>query len=363
MSKINTIKKILLCPLALAYRLVVNIRNCMFDKGILPSEKFNIPVISVGNITVGGTGKTPLIEYLIRLLKEDNKVGVLSRGYKRKTRGYLLANANSTSSDIGDEPCQIKRKYPDIMVAVDANRRRGIHNMLENERAKPDLILLDDAYQHRYVIPGLSILLVDYNRLITEDYLLPVGSLREPVNAKDRADIVIITKCPPGITPIEVRIITKNIRLFPYQRLYFTSVAYGDLLPVFPKKFSKKREVKKLREEGCSVLSISGIASPRPFERYVRRNSKELVPIRFKDHHDFNKKDMMKIQEMYKAIGNKNKIIITTEKDAIRIRHNKFFPEALKKNIYYLPLTVHFLCNQEAAFCQQVKNSVKRRFF
>jgi tetraacyldisaccharide 4'-kinase len=335
----------------------------MFEKGILPSEKFDVPVISVGNITVGGTGKTPFVEFLIRLLKSDyNKIGVLSRGYKRKTDGYILASLDSTSIEIGDEPCQIKKKYPDAIVAVDANRRRGIRTMLENEKEKPDIILLDDAYQHRYVLPNISILLVDYNRLITDDYLLPLGSLREPVNAKDRADIVIITKCPPGITPIEIRIITKKMRLFPYQWLYFTSVTYGDLVPVFPEEAPAEREIRKLKEEKYSVFSLSGIASPRPFERYLRRHSKELVCLRFRDHHDFNGKDMEKIQKKYDLIDNANKIIVTTEKDAIRIKDNELFPDSLKKNIYYLPLTINFLDDQEAAFSKHIKNLLKRRF-
>ena len=215
----NKIKKLLL-PLSALYGVVVWFRNKLFDWSILPSEEFSVPVICVGNITAGGTGKTPHVEYLIELLKKDYKVAVLSRGYKRKTSGFVLADTQSTVKTIGDEPLQIFKKFPDIIVAVDGNRRRGIKKLLNiPEEKRPEIILLDDAFQHRYVKPFLSILLIDSNRLIYEDTLLPAGRLRESRAGKDRANMVVVTKCSPELKPIDFRLISKHLDLYPYQDL------------------------------------------------------------------------------------------------------------------------------------------------
>ena len=211
-----TINKKLL-GLAWFYGLGVGIRNLLFEMGILKSRSFSTPVISVGNITVGGTGKTPHVEYLIRLLKPKHHVAVLSRGYKRKSNGFVLSNKNTPMPMIGDEPFQMKQKFPDITVAVDRKRTRGISKLTADDSDLDiDVVLLDDAFQHRYVKPGINILLVDYHRLVIYDRLLPAGRLREPVKAKDRADIVIITKCPKDLKPMEFRVITKAMNLYPY---------------------------------------------------------------------------------------------------------------------------------------------------
>ena len=223
-----------LLPLSWFYGLGVGFRNLLFEMGILKSRSFNVPVISVGNITVGGTGKTPHVEYLIRLMKDRAKVAVLSRGYKRKSHGFVLASKNTTVNDIGDEPYQMKTKFPDITVAVDRKRTRGIDKLTSGEQVKDtDVILLDDAFQHRYVKPGINILLVDYHRLIIYDALLPAGRLREPVKSKDRADIVIVTKCPKDLKPMEFRVITKAMKLYPYQQLFFSTHEFESLRPVF----------------------------------------------------------------------------------------------------------------------------------
>ena len=207
-------------PLSWLYGLGVRLRNQLFELGILKSRSFDIPVISVGNITVGGSGKTPHVEYLIRLLKSNSKVAVLSRGYKRKSKGYVLAGKDTRMRDIGDEPYQMKTKFPDIHVAVDKSRCHGIDMLTSGEATKDtDVILLDDAFQHRYVKPGINILLVDYHRLIIYDKLLPAGRLREPQKGKSRADIVIITKCPKDLKPMEYRVIIKAMDLYPYQQL------------------------------------------------------------------------------------------------------------------------------------------------
>ena len=223
-----------LTPLSWLYGIGVGIRNQMFELGILKSKAFDVPVISVGNITVGGSGKTPHVEYLIRQLHDKVKVAVLSRGYKRKSRGYVLADKQSTARDIGDESYQILKKFPGIYVAVDKKRCNGIERLTSDEATKDtDVILLDDAYQHRYVKPGINILLVDYHRLIIYDKLMPAGRLREPQSGKARADIVIITKCPADLKPMEFRVLTKALNLYPYQKLFFTTLEYGDLQPLY----------------------------------------------------------------------------------------------------------------------------------
>lgn len=222
-----------LLPLSWLYGLAVRVRNALFDLGVLKSESFDVPVISVGNITVGGTGKTPHVEYLIDLLRHKCRVAVLSRGYKRKTRGYVVADSTATARTIGDEPYQMKHKFPDVTVAVDRDRRHGIRRLTEDKSADGiDVVLLDDAFQHRYVKPGINILLVDYHRLIIYDKLLPAGRLREQLSGKNRADIVIITKCPADLKPMEFRVITKAMDLYPYQHLYFTRLDYGELHPL-----------------------------------------------------------------------------------------------------------------------------------
>ena len=248
-----------LSPLSWLYGLGVKFRNLLFDTGVLKSQSFNTPVISVGNITVGGSGKTPHVEYLIRLLQDYVPVTVLSRGYKRKTKGYQLANAHSTMSDIGDEPYQMKMKFDSIHIAVDAKRTRGIaHIINDKETRDTGAILLDDAYQHRYVKPGINILLVDYHRLIIYDRLLPAGRLREPATEKKRADIVIVTKCPKDLKPMEYRVLTKAMNLFPFQELYFTTIDYDNLKGIYNGKSLSLKEIANKK-----IVLLTGIASPK----------------------------------------------------------------------------------------------------
>ena len=249
-------------PLSWLYGLGVGFRNMLFEAGILKSHTYATPVISVGNITVGGTGKTPHVEYLIRLLKDKTNLAVLSRGYKRKSRGFLLADNDSTMYDIGDEPFQIKQKFPDITVAVDKKRTRGISRLINGEAGKDiDVILLDDAFQHRYVRAGISILLVDYHRLIIYDELLPSGRLREPVGSKDRADIVIVTKCPPDIKPMDYRVITKAMALYPYQQLYFSTHEYK---PRQPRKPRQPKKPSPLPRPSVDRYRLAGTDETRP---------------------------------------------------------------------------------------------------
>ncbi len=353
-----TMISILLFPFSILYRVVVVVRNWLFNIGILSSRQFDVPLISVGNITVGGTGKTPFTEYLILHLQSKYKVGVLSRGYKRKSRGYVLASKNPSPLEIGDEPCQMKNKFPKVVVAVDKNRKRGILNMMKEKETKPDVIILDDAFQYRYVEPDVSILLIDYNRPVMEDRLLPLGQLREPVKAKNRANVVIVTKCPQDINPMDMRIMTKALNLYPYQTLYFTTLAYGDPVPVFPQKTKQKTNFLSKN----AILALSGIASPAPFEEYLQQQqAAEVVSLRFSDHHHFSQKDLVKIKKKFDEIAGSDKIIVTTEKDAVRLRVHPGFPKSLKNKIYYIPLTIRFLQEQEKSFNKQIYDYVGRR--
>ena len=276
-----TINKKLLA-LSWLYGLGVGIRNTLFEMGVLKSRSFSTPVISVGNITVGGTGKTPHVEYLIRLLKDQFNVAVLSRGYKRKSSGFVLSDSETTMPMIGDEPYQMKQKFPDITVAVDRKRTRGISKLTSPASGLDiDVVLLDDAFQHRYVKPGINILLVDYHRLLIYDRLLPAGRLREPVKAKDRADIVIITKCPKDLKPMEFRVITKAMNLYPYQQLYFSTLEYDQPCGVFT------NQVYSEKLSGKNILLLTGIASPEQLLHDLQEYDSQITPLTFSDHHDF----------------------------------------------------------------------------
>ena len=346
-----------LIPLSWLYGIGVGFRNQLFNIGLLKQHDYDIPIISVGNITVGGAGKTPHVEYLIRLLKDKVKVAVLSRGYKRKTHGYVLANDSSTVTDIGDEPYQMKQKYQDVHIAVDKKRVDGIaHITGDAETNDADVILLDDAFQHRYVKPGINILLVDYHRLIIYDKLLPAGRLREPQSGKNRADIVIITKCPKDLKPMEFRVLTKAMNLYPYQSLYFTTIEYESLTPLFAKE---KSTIEKEALEDKHVMLITGIASPKQIIIDLKPHVKEMTTLAFSDHHQFKSKDIMKINETFNAIKGE-KIIVTTEKDATRLEQLEGLSEEVRQNFYVLPIKVKFMLNQEEEFNNKIIDYVRK---
>ena len=344
-----------LLPLSWLYGLGVGFRNMLFEIGILKSRSFTVPVISVGNITVGGTGKTPHVEYLIQLLKDRTKVAVLSRGYKRKSHGFVLADGSSTVSDIGDEPYQMKTKFPDITLAVDKKRTRGIDNLTTGEYVKDiDVILLDDAFQHRYVKPGINILLVDYHRLIIYDTLLPAGRLREPVKSKDRADIVIVTKCPKDLKPMEFRVITKAMKLYPYQQLFFSTHEFGALRLVFGED---QKPLTSLAEQ--NVLLLTGIASPEQMLTELQTYAKAVTPMAFSDHHAFSKKDVERINETFSALPSP-KLIVTTEKDETRLLQVEGLSDEVKRHLYVLPIKIQILLEQEEAFNQSIISYVRK---
>lgn len=344
-----------LTPLSMLYGMVVGIRNQLFELGFLKSRSFDIPVISVGNITVGGSGKTPHIEYLVRLLKDKVKVAVLSRGYKRKSKGYVLADADTSMSDIGDEPYQMKKKFPDIYIAVDKNRCEGIDNLTQQDATKDtDVVLLDDAFQHRYVKPGVNILLVDYHRLIISDKLLPAGRLREPKEGKARADIVIITKCPKDLKAINYRMLTRSMNLFPYQSLFFTTLEYGELFMLFG---NEKKAIDKISDQ--HVLLLTGIASPQQMILDLEPLCLETIPLAYSDHHDFKAKDIARINQMFEAMP-APKMIITTEKDAARLETAEGLNEEVRNHLYVLPVEIKFMQEQEKLFNHKILSYVQK---
>ena len=353
---VNPILKILLLPLSLIYGIVVYIRNKLFDMGILPATEFNLPVISVGNITAGGTGKTPVIEYLTDLLKKEFEVAVLSRGYKRKTSGFLLADENSSPAEIGDEPCQIKEKYPDIRVAVSRSRVKGVRKLLALH-PETEVILLDDAYQHRYITPGISILLIDFNNPVTKDMLLPAGLLREPPSGIKRADIILVTKCPEKLKPIDCRIMVKELELFPFQQLFFTTVHYGSLCPVFEGYPVPNPET--LKERKPEIILLSGIANPRPLKKYARGISTKVHNMAYPDHYKFTLQDIMQVEKTLDSLKSEWNIILTTEKDTTRLRQLPDIPEKLKKVMYFVPIRVFFLNDETKKFNNLILSYVR----
>ncbi|MBQ6202680.1 MAG: tetraacyldisaccharide 4'-kinase [Prevotella sp.] len=345
-----------LTPFSWLYGLGVGFRNQMFEIGILKGKSYDIPVISVGNITVGGSGKTPHVEHLVRLLHDKVKVAVLSRGYKRKSRGYVLADKQSTARDIGDEPYQMMKKFPDIHVAVDRKRCHGIERIISDESTKDtDVILLDDAYQHRYVKPGINILLVDYHRLIIYDKLLPAGRLREPQSGKSRADIVIITKCPKDLKPMEFRVLTKALNLYPYQKLFFTTLDYCPLKPLFCGDDLPIDQIPK----DMNVLLLTGIASPKQMILDLKPFVGDIQPMSFADHHQFSKRDIRKLNERFAAMP-EPKMIITTEKDNARLFGLDGLSEEVRHNIYQLPIRIEFMLGQEQEFNEKIIGYVQK---
>ena len=344
-----------LLPFSWIYGSIVRFRNWLFDMGLKKSKSFSIPIISVGNITVGGSGKTPHVEYLIRLLHDKAKIAVLSRGYKRKSHGYVLAEESTTMQEIGDEPFQMHQKFSDIYVAVDAKRARGIENLQNDEATKDvDVVLLDDAFQHRYVKPGINILLVDYHRLIIYDKMLPAGRLREPLSGKNRADIVIITKCPKDLKPMEFRVLTKAMDLYPFQKLYFTSIDYDTPKGVFEEK---QIELDKLQD--YHVLLLTGIASPKQMEHDLKPMTKDITNLSFGDHHSFKGKDIDRINDAFESMP-EPRIIITTEKDAVRLRETEGLYEKVKSNMYELPIKVSFMLDQQDNFNEKIISYVRK---
>ena len=316
----------LLFPFAMIYWLVTSIRNYLYDCGFLKSYAFEIPIIAVGNLSVGGTGKTPMIEYLVRLLSENYSVATLSRGYKRQSTGFILADANTDAKTLGDEPFQMHQKFPDVQVAVDADRKNGIEQLLAQSK-KPEVILLDDAFQHRKVKAGFYILLTAYDDLFTDDWMLPTGNLRESRSGAARADMIIVTKCPKTIDEIALSEIRKKLK---YNKLvFFTAIAYDESVY----SADSIKEVSEIKN--TPKLLLAGIAKPKPFFAYLQQEND--VVLEYPDHHDFSESDIQNIKKQAE-----DKPIVTTEKDYVRLKNH--IPS---KQLYYLPIKTSFVSDSK----------------
>lgn len=350
-----------LLPLSILYGLIVQARNLLFDLQILRSTRFKLPVIAVGNITVGGTGKTPHVEYLIRMLSHEYKVAVLSRGYKRKTRHFILATTKSGVTDIGDEPRQMKLKFPDVHVAVENKRVKGIRTLIESIH-KLDVVILDDAFQHRHIRPGLSVLLVDYNRPIFSDVLLPAGNLREPWRNARRADIIIVTKCPNNLSMSERSDFIAGLDLQKEQEVFFTCYTYGDPVPVFPDRHGLQDPVpyKFFRKSKTRVMLVTGIASPKPLRDFLEQYLTVEDELIFDDHHNYDLDDIRNMKNRFNTMERLDKCIMVTEKDAVRLQELDISEKNFRKSFYYIPVEVKFLAKGEKPFIKKIFKYLKK---
>ena len=337
-------------PLSWLYGMVVHIRHKLFDLKILRSEEFDIPVVCIGNLTVGGTGKTPVAELLIERFSEHYRVGGLSRGYRRKTKGVVLSTPTSSARTIGDERRQMKLKYPSVPVAVCEKRAEGIR-LLRKAHPEIELIILDDAFQHRYVEPWVNILLMDYNNPVYRDRLLPWGRLRDTRNQIHRANFVLVTKCPDDLNPLDMRIVINSLGLFPYQSLYFTRMRQGEITPLFA-----DRAVGKVRE-GDPVIAMSGIANPVPLLENLRKRFDVVAELTFDDHHTYRLSDMRRLEALFAAYP--DAVVLTTEKDAVKLTNRKKVPEAVQQRLYYVPIHVSFVADSESEFLRQLELYVR----
>ena len=334
----------ILFPFSIIYGSVIQLRNQLFDKKILRSATFDFPLITVGNLATGGTGKTPMVEYLVRMLNKKYQVATLSRGYKRKTKGFFIADENTEVFDIGDEPMQIHQKFPDVTVAVAEERVLGIPAVL-NDGPQTQVIILDDAFQHRQVNAGLNVLLSDYNHLYTKDFLLPAGNLRDTKSSSKRADIIIVTKCKADLNDNEREKTIDELNPLPHQKVFFTKIIYKNPYHLFSKK-----EI--VLEKNLEVLLVCGIANPKKITEVLSECVSSFQIQQYKDHYNFDKDDMNQILKLFSEIKNREKIILTTEKDAVRLL--KFRNEISNMPVYVLPMEHEFLFNKAAIFEKDV---------
>ena len=337
-------------PFSLIYGAFVWLRNWMFDHNILKSASFNFPIICVGNLATGGTGKTPMTEYLVETLRKDYKTATLSRGYKRKTKGFAIADRNTTAIDIGDEPMQFHQKFPDITVAVGEERLVAIPQLL-HQQPETQVIILDDAFQHRSVKAGLNLLLTEYKNLYTRDLMLPAGDLRDVKTSRKRADMIIVTKCKSDLTDFEKNELINEISPLPRQQVYFTEIVYAPPYHLF--NTAKKADI----GIGSDILLLCGIANPKPLMEFLTKHVRSYDMIRYADHHIFTIDDLKEIKKHFEKMQSNNKIILTTEKDAVRLE--KFKTELAEYPIYVIPIKHRFLFGKEIDFNKRVIDFVK----
>jgi tetraacyldisaccharide 4'-kinase len=340
--------RVLLLPFALLYGLMIWIRNRLYDKNFFRSSSFGLPLICVGNLSVGGTGKSPMVELLVKSLKDHYRVATLSRGYKRKTRGYALATPQSTAIDIGDEPMLFHRKFPDVPVAVGEERIVAIPQLLHDH---PDtgVVILDDAFQHRAITAGLNILLTDYGNLYTRDFFLPTGDLRDLPSSSRRADLIVVTKCPEALGEEERRAVMAELRPLPHQAVFFSTIAYGT-------PYHLLNHTSLPLQEETEVLLVTGIANPRPLKHYLEDRIHTYYMMHYTDHHIFTIDDWRDIQKRFTSMQAAEKIILTTEKDAMRLL--KFGSALNGIPFYVIPIRHRFLFDGEEAFIGKVRHFI-----
>lgn len=325
--------RILLFPFSLVYWLAIFVRNKLYDANILKAAKFNIPIVCVGNIAAGGTGKSPMVEWILRQFEKELQLATLSRGYKRKTRGYALANETTTALEIGDEPMQFHLKFPDVSVAVGEERVVAVPLLL-HDRPDTKLIVLDDAFQHRAIEAGLNIVLTDYSNLYTRDWYLPTGDLRDEKRSAARADMIVVTKCPLNLSLEDAELIRQELNPAPHQQVFFAGITYGK-----PYQLVDRQETVLGAE--MEVLLVTGIANPKPLKRYLANQVSSYEQLAYSDHHIFTIDDIKEIQRKFNQLGWGQKLILTTEKDAVRLI--KFQQELRDWPIYVLPIEMTFL--------------------
>ena len=343
----------ILYPFSILYGVVTYIRNKLFDWNIIPSKEFDIPVISIGNLSVGGTGKTPHTEYIIRLLSQQGyKIAVISRGYKRITKGFVLADENSTSQTIGDEPYQMNKKFPNLIFAVDEERVRGIENLL-SLFPDIDVILMDDAFQHRHVKAGLSILITSYFKPFTKDFLLPTGNLREYRSGARRADLLVVSRSPVVLSPIVRQEYIKSIKECMNNNIFFSKVRHQKI-KAFP-GLDIKTDIDRVK----NIIVFTGIADPYLLENYLKKYCDYLDTIHFPDHFDYSLKDIEKIRERYINNFSKDKILVTTEKDVGRLLKKDIVESIKDLPLYYVPIEVEFHGEDRERFDNKILNYVK----
>jgi len=331
------ILRFILFPFALVYGLVVRIRNKLFDWKIIKPVSFPIPVIAIGNLVAGGSGKTPLTEYIVRLLQKEFRVATLSRGYRRKTKGFRIVNASDKMETAGDEPLQYALKFPDITVAVDERRKHGIRQLMA-EVPGLEAVILDDAYQHRYVMPGIAVLVTDYQKIYMKDYLMPVGRLREHRKSSKRSDIIVVSKTPKIFSPLVRRQLLEELKPLPQQLVCFSYITYEDWIPVFPDTPVIGIDDRKVN----TILMVTGVANPSPMEEYIRPYCSELSMMEFPDHHNFSEKDIHSIRDTFISLPTRRKLLVTTEKDAVRLKTPEAFKLLGDLPFYYVTIRFNF---------------------
>lgn len=339
----------LLLPLSFIYGAIIKVRNWLYDKNILKSAAFNFPIICVGNLAVGGTGKTPMTELLVSLLGKQYNTATLSRGYKRKTKGFAIANENTTAIDIGDEPMQFHQKFPQLTVAVGEERLVAIPQLL-HQRPATEVIILDDAFQHRAVRAGYNIVLTEYKNLYTRDFMLPAGDLRDVRSSIHRADCIVVTKCKPNLSVAERDAIIKEINPRANQSIYFTEILYDQPYHLFTKeRFNLSAET--------DILLVCGIANPKPLKDFLTNHVHSYDMIKYADHHIFSSDDLRDIKKQFEKLPSTNKIILTTEKDGVRLE--KFAALLADFPVYAIPIKHQILFGDEAIFEKAVTRFVE----